>query len=109
MQIQNELNLIERKWGYFLQFTENEYSTIKILHIKKHSSTSYQYHNLRSEQWYVIKGKVSATKGILSEILLPSQTITIEKQEKHKLEALEDSIVLEISKGFFDEADIVRV
>ncbi len=109
MQIRNDIDKVDRKWGFFLQFTENETSTVKLLSIKKGSSISYQFHNFRSEQWYVIKGKIIATKGILSELLLPGMSIIINKKEKHKLEGLEDSIILEISKGYFDEKDIVRL
>lgn len=104
---------VERPWGEFLQFTENENTTVKLLHIKSGQSISYQFHNHRSEQWYVISGRIWITKevkdGILSHQLLPGEMETIEPKEKHKMEGLEDSTILEISKGFFDESDIVRL
>lgn len=109
MLSQNDIRLVERKWGYFLQFTENENTTIKLLHVKKGQHISYQYHHNRSEQWYLIKGKIMVTRGTFSEFVLPGQVITIARLEKHKLEALDESIVLEISKGYFDEKDIVRL
>ncbi len=105
----NDILFVQRKWGSFLQFTENQPTTIKLLMIDKGKSISYQYHNYRSEQWYVIKGKILVTKGIQSNILTTDQSVTIEAKEKHKLEGLEDSIVLEISRGHFDEEDIVRL
>lgn len=104
---------VERPWGKFLQFTENEKTTVKLLEIKQGQSTSYQYHNYRSEQWYVISGRIWITKevkdGILSHQLLPGEMETIEVKEKHKFEGLEDSVVLEICRGMFDESDIVRL
>ena len=106
---QNDILFITRKWGSYLQFTENQPTTIKLLMIDKGKAISYQYHNYRSEQWYVIKGKVMVTKGIESQILIIDQSITIDVKEKHKLEGLEDSIILEISRGHFDEEDIVRL
>lgn len=109
MQIQNDYSKTERNWGYFLQFTKNEQSTIKLLYIKKGQATSLQYHHDRSEKWFLISGKVLATKGIHSRILEPSETMNIDKIQRHKLEALEDSIILEISKGYFNEEDIVRL
>lgn len=109
MLIPDNPHYVERKWGYFLKFIENEPCTVKVLSINKGESISYQYHNFRSEQWFVISGRVWITKGIVSQILLPGQAVTIDKKEKHKMEGVEDSLVLEISKGFFDEQDIVRV
>ena len=105
----SDIVFVARKWGSFLQFTENQHSTVKLLMIEKGKSISYQYHNYRSEQWYVVRGKVMVTKGIESLILLRDQSITIDVKEKHKLEGLEDSIILEISRGHFDENDIVRL
>lgn len=109
MQVQNDILFVARKWGSFLQFTENEITTVKILSIKKGESISYQYHRYRSEQWYVIKGRIVVTKGIETSILLPDSVVTIQVGEKHKMEGLDDSLVLEISRGHFDEEDIVRL
>lgn len=106
---QNDILFVQRKWGSFLQFSENQPTTIKLLYVDKGKSISYQFHNYRSEQWYVIKGKVLVTKGIESQILMTDQSITIDVKEKHKLEGLEDSIILEISRGHFSEDDIVRL
>jgi len=49
------------------------------------------------------------TKGIETSILIPNTVITIQVGEKHKMEGLDDSLVLEISRGHFDESDIVRL
>ena len=107
--INNDIYFETRKWGSFHKFIENEHCTVKLLEIKKGESISYQYHNYRSEQWYVISGRVVATKGIETSILIPNMVITIDVKEKHKLEGLEDSVILEISRGHFDEEDIVRL
>lgn len=113
MLAQKFFNLIIRPWGCFLQFTENEKTTVKLLHIEKGKSISYQYHNFRTEQWYVISGSVWVTNSIkdgsLSHKLNKGEMEFIDVKSKHKLEGLEDSVILEISKGFFDENDIVRL
>ena len=49
------------------------------------------------------------TKGIETQILISDQVITIPIGEKHKLEGIDDSLVLEISRGHFDESDITRI
>ena len=107
--INNNIYFETRKWGFFHKFIENEHCTVKLLEIKKGQSISYQYHKYRSEQWYLISGRVVVTKGIESSILIPNMVTTIQVGEKHKMEGLEDSVVLEISRGHFDEQDIVHL
>lgn len=107
--INNNIYFEARQWGFFHKFIENEHCTVKLLHIKKGESISYQYHNYRSEQWYIISGRVVVTKGKETSILIPNMSTTIQVAEKHKMEGLEDSIVLEISRGHFDEQDIARL
>lgn len=107
--IHHEVKPVNRTWGNFVQFTHNEDSTVKLIYMKKGKSTSLQFHYDRSEYWYVISGKVKVTKGSFLDILLPGKTIMIHKHETHKLEGLEDSIILEISRGKFSEQDIVRL
>jgi mannose-6-phosphate isomerase len=109
LQVQDDIITIERKWGYFLQFTRNDPTTVKLLYVNKGSSISYQYHNHRLERWYIVKGRVLVTKGIISYIVPVGNSVTIDIRERHKLEGLEDSIILEISHGYFDENDIIRI
>ena len=59
--------------------------------------------------WFLISGKCLFVNGEVRGILMPGETVTIEKIETNKLEGLEDSIILEISRGMFDEDDIVRI
>lgn len=104
-----DFSFTERKWGYFLKFTQNENSTVKILSVEKGKSISLQYHKNRTETWFVISGKLWVRNGKLSRVLLPGQSIKIPREAIHKLEGMEQSLVLEISKGIFDEDDIIRL
>lgn len=104
-----DIKSVERKWGHFLQFTENEKHTTKLLFLNRGGSISYQYHTLRSEQWFLVSGRCMATLGLSTEIMMPGMSMFIDVNTKHKLEALQDSVILEISRGKFDEGDIVRI
>ena len=75
----------------------------------KGKSISLQYHAYRQEMWFLISGRCWFVNGEVRGLLLPGETVTIDKLETHKLEGLEDSIILEISRGMFDEDDIVRL
>lgn len=59
--------------------------------------------------WFLISGRCWFINGETRGLLLPGENVTIEKESRHKLEGLEDSIILEISRGMFDEDDIIRL
>ncbi len=100
----------KRPWGSFTVFTNNEPSTVKILHIDKGEEFSLQYHTHRQEFWKIIKGNPEVIIG--SDKLYPKEgeEFIIEPKVKHRINAPKDDVtVLEISRGEFDEEDIVRL
>ena len=99
----------ERPWGFFRRFTNNTPSTVKIIKVKPNEQLSLQSHNHRSEFWKVISGD-----GIFE---IDGKKYIVEKDDekevpvgiKHRIQAGTTGMeVLEIAKGVFDEADIVR-
>ena len=109
MLIQNDPDYLERKWGSYFQFTKNENSTVNVLNVNKGGILTKRFHYNYSVHWFLISGRCWFTKGIICGNLMPGENVTIEKHENHSLEALDDSIVLEICKGYYDEKDIVRL
>ncbi len=100
----------KRPWGSFICFIENETSTVKLLYINKGEELSLQYHMKREEFWRVISG--SPKIRINDDIVAASagDEFNIPTEAKHRISAPDDDVViLEISKGIFDENDIVRV
>ena len=88
--------------------------TVKIIHVYARSRLSLQYHRNRTEEWHCLKGRAYA---ILkhgdrferiplekdSDVVVPPMMI-------HRLGCDDESAdILEVSKGHFDEADIVRL
>jgi mannose-6-phosphate isomerase len=99
-----------RPWGGFEKFHENKPCTIKLIYINANSRLSLQYHKKRSEFWKVIKGTAKVELDGKTIILGEGETITIPRQAKHRIGALEsECIILEIAYGRFDENDIVRL
>lgn len=99
----------ERPWGDFIRFTQNEKSTVKIIHVNKGESLSLQYHKKRTEFWFVISGNGSAQIGDDTLVLLPQNLYTVPKGISHRINAKTNIAILEISYGVFDENDIVRL
>lgn len=99
-----------RPWGKFEKFHENKPCTVKLIYVNANSRLSLQYHKKRSEFWKVIKGTAMVEIGEKMITLQEGETITIPRQTKHRVLALEnDCIILEIAYGKFDENDIVRL
>lgn len=102
--------VVEKPWGKFEQFTHNEITTVKILHVNMGGSLSLQDHEQRSEFWRVISGHPSVTIGDKKFNANPGDEFIIEKLQPHQLEAIIDNVdVLEIAYGNFDEEDIIRI
>lgn len=99
----------KRPWGHFREFTKNEPSTVKILYIKKGEAFSLQRHLYRGEFWKVLAGEPDITLGdktIRAKVGDEFQTL---RGTDHRISApINDVEVLEISRGDFDEEDIIR-
>lgn len=101
---------IQRPWGEFDQFTENEETTVKLHNVKPGSAWSLQYHNNRSEFWRVVSGHPTIAIGTKRIEANPGDEFMVEKKELHRLETGEEgAVILEICFGAFDEEDIIRV
>jgi len=100
----------DRPWGKFEKFHENKPCTVKLIYVNQNSRLSLQYHNKRSEFWKVIKGTAMVELNGRTMILTEGETLTIPRQAKHRVGALDSGcVILEISYGKFDEDDIVRL
>ena len=109
MNIKQLHNFVLKPWGKFYDFAESKGKWhLKALVIKKGHRLSLQKHAKRSEFWIVAKGKVMAQKSGKWRILTPQKTIFIKKQELHRIKALTDAVVIELSFGFHSEKDIIR-
>ena len=97
-----------KPWGSFRVFSKNEKTTVKIITIDAGNRTSLQFHNHRSEKWFIIKGNGILTLNNNKKIKAGDE-IDIPLKAAHRIEAITDLMVLEISFGTFDESDIIRL
>src|SRR5262245_39207262 len=92
-----------RPWGRFEKFHENKPCTVKLIYVNEHSRLSLQYHKKRSEFWKVVKGNAVIDLEGKTMILAEGETLTIPRQAKHRVAALDgDCIILEIAYGRFE-------
>ncbi len=103
-------NIVRKPWGKFYDFAESRGKWhLKILLIKKGHLLSLQKHAERSEFWIVAEGEVRIQKGNKKSVLTPQKTIFIKKRELHRIEALTNAVIVEVSFGKHNEDDIKRI
>ena len=94
---------IEKPWGYELHFTPDNLPYMgKILHINAGCRISLQFHDEKQESWYKLKGKVVMILGdeggnLFEQDMEEGVGYTTKTNQKHRLKALEDSDILEVS------------
>jgi mannose-6-phosphate isomerase len=98
----NKPTRIEKPWGYELIFAHTEKYAGKILFVKKGCKLSLQYHHKKDESIYVQSGKINIRLGgadgqmVLNQ-MNSSDCVRIEPLTRHRIEALEDTTLFEVS------------
>ena len=102
---------IEKPWGHEILFAVTEKYIGKILFIKKGHRLSLQYHKQKDETLYCLKGKASLVienNNITSfHPLVPDCSHHVEPMTIHRVEAIEDTTLVEVSTP--EGEDVVRV
>ena len=103
--------IVEKPWGHELIWAHTERYVGKVLHIKKGESLSYQYHVVKDETIRLLSGVLEmdvesgGERGKLR--LLPGECLRIVPGMKHRMTAIEECDVLEVSTSELD--DVVRL
>jgi|TARA_B100000900_G_scaffold352753_1_gene320574 mannose-6-phosphate isomerase-like protein (cupin superfamily) len=105
----SRLEAHRKGWGDELWITNNEKYCGKILRFNEGSSFSMHYHILKEETWCVTKGSLKIEFFDLERAEKRERTlgegdvVHLKPCTPHKLTALEDSSVFEVSTQHFDE------
>ncbi len=102
---------VPKPWGYELIFAKSERYVGKILHVNRGESLSLQYHEIKEETLFVVSGELKLTievDGDRRELLLhQGEAFHIPPRMIHRMEALEDTDVAEVSTPELD--DVIRL
>jgi mannose-6-phosphate isomerase len=104
---------VEKPWGHELIWAEAEQYVGKVLFVKAGESLSLQFHRQKDESWLVHAGRAkvelgSAGDALLSaEIVGPGAAFRFRPGTVHRVTALEDTTILEVSTPQLD--DVVRL
>ena len=104
---------IEKPWGWELIWAHADLYVGKILFVRSGESLSLQFHRKKDESWYVERGRAKLELGDAGQEALDEEVITagacfrFRPGTVHRITALEDTTILEVSTTHLD--DIVRL
>jgi mannose-6-phosphate isomerase-like protein (cupin superfamily) len=103
---------VDKPWGHELIWAHTERYVGKILHIRAGEALSLQYHHVKDETIMVLSGKMQLVyfadgEPPRSRELAPREPFHITPHLRHRMIALEDTDVLEVSTTELD--DVVRL
>ncbi len=102
------MEILEKPWGEERLFALTAQYAGKLLHINKGARLSLQKHQVKDETLYILSGMVKLTvNGIDFMAGKDCQSIRIKAGEIHRIEAIIDSTIIEVSTPELD--DVVRI
>jgi mannose-6-phosphate isomerase-like protein (cupin superfamily) len=106
-----DVQRVPKPWGYELIFAKTPRYVGKILHINQGETLSLQYHNVKEETLFVIRGELALTiESDGDRRVLPlreGESFHIPPRLIHRMEAVIDTDVAEVSTPELD--DVVRL
>ena len=106
------MSVVEKPWGHELIWAKTDRYVGKILHIKAGEALSLQYHRMKDETIMVLSGRMQLVyfadgEQPKSRELAPREPFHVTPGLRHRMIAIEDTDVLEVSTTELD--DVVRL
>jgi mannose-6-phosphate isomerase-like protein (cupin superfamily) len=104
---------VEKPWGYELIWALSEEYAGKLLSVNAGQQLSLQFHRQKDESWYLLEGVAElefaapGEKTTTAEVVRPGAAFRIRPGTVHRIRALEDVLMLEVSTPRLD--DVVRL
>jgi mannose-6-phosphate isomerase len=104
---------VDKPWGYELIWSLTDHYCGKILFVRAGESLSLQFHRAKDESWYVQSGRAELDVGAVGEAVLDTEVLQAGAALRfppgtvHRVKALEDTTILEVSTPQID--DVVRL
>src|ERR1700704_6414532 len=107
-----ESTKVDKPWGYELRWATTERYLGKVLHINRGEALSLQFHERKDEYLYLSKGAIDIELGdgdgnLTTHRMKAGDTLHIAPGTRHRLTAVEDTDIFEVSTPEAD--DVVRL
>ena len=106
------LSTVTKPWGGEELLAHTDLYALKRIHVKVGTRPSLQYHERKSESLYLLSGLMLIELGesrdsLRVDELRPGETVDIPRAWVHRVTALEESVIIEVSTPELD--DVVRL
>jgi mannose-6-phosphate isomerase len=104
---------VEKPWGYELIWALTDAYCGKVLFVRAGHSISLQFHRQKDEAWYIQSGRAKLELGEAGERVLDEEIVSAGSSfhfppgTVHRITAIEDTTVLEVSTPEIE--DVVRL
>jgi mannose-6-phosphate isomerase len=104
---------VEKPWGYELIWALTDKYCGKLLRVRAGEQLSLQFHRVKDEAWFFLEGRAelelaaAGTAVTTTEVVGPSTAFRFTPGTVHRVRALEDTTILEVSTPEID--DVVRL
>lgn len=102
---------VEKPWGYELHWAKTDRYVGKVIHVNKGHALSLQYHNKKDETIFLWSGKIlfeiEENGKLVAREMLPGESVHVTPPTVHRMTAIEDSDIMEVSTPELD--DVVRL
>ena len=108
-----EPRTVEKPWGHELIWAHADAYVGKLLFVRAGQSLSLQLHRQKDESWYVQSGRARLELGsegetpLAEDVIGPGACFRYRPGTVHRVTALEDTTILEVSTPHLD--DVVRL
>jgi mannose-6-phosphate isomerase len=108
-----EVTRVEKPWGYELIWARTDTYVGKVLFVKAGHALSLQFHREKDEAWLIQSGRAKLELGeagqamLKDEVVGPGAAFHYAPGTVHRVTALEDTTILEVSTPQLD--DVVRL
>jgi mannose-6-phosphate isomerase-like protein (cupin superfamily) len=111
MKVFGQPRRVDKPWGHELWWAQTDRYVGKVLHVKAGHKLSLQYHERKDETIYLWSGDLELVldegEGLKTHRLRPGESYRVEPFTKHRMVALTDCDILEVSTPEVD--DVVRL
>jgi len=97
----------EKPWGYERPLAEFQGLFLKELFLRKGKLSSLHYHEEKDEFFYIVIGQVRILLAEKEFLLTSGDTIHIPPGQEHRIEPIQDTLILELGTRMF--GDVIRV
>ena len=109
--METEPKRVEKPWGYELHWAHTDRYVGKIIHVNAGHALSLQYHNIKDETILLYSGKllfeIQEGESLVKREMLPGERVHITPKTIHRMTAIEDSDIFEVSTP--ELQDVVRL